>query len=162
MQAISPACHWLREVAVHAAKAEPVALLAGRSPAARGPLSNARVLVIENDAAVLAAMSALLARWGCDVASAPSGDEAAEMAARQAPQAIIADLHLDHFERGATAVAKVRRAVGASTPAMLVTADHSDTAAREAEEAEMTLLRKPVRPAELRSLLSYLLSQPSA
>ncbi len=54
----------------------------------------------------------------------------------------------------------MRRAVGASTPAMLVTADHSDTAAREAEEAEMTLLRKPVRPAELRSLLSYLLSQP--
>ena len=118
------------------------------------------MLVIENDAAVLTAMSALLSRWGCEVAIAPSGDEAAEIAMRRAPQAIIADLHLDHFERGATAVMKVRRAVGAATPAMLVTADHSDTAAREAEEAEMTLLRKPVRPAELRSLLSYLLSQP--
>ncbi len=45
---------------------------------------------------------------------------------------------------------------------MLVTADHSDVAQREAEEAEMTLLRKPVRPAELRSLLSYLLSQTQA
>ena len=44
-------------------------------------------------------------------------------------------------------------------PPMLVTADHSDAAQREAEEAEMTLLRKPVRPAELRSLLSFLLSQ---
>ncbi len=77
-------------------------------------------------------------------------------------RSIIADLHLDHFERGPHAVAKVRRAVGAATPAMLVTAAHSDTAAREADEAEMTLLRKPVRPAELRSLLSYLLSQPGA
>jgi len=118
--------------------------------------------VIENDAAVLSAMSALLARWGCEVAVAPSGDEAAEVARARPPQAIIADLHLDHFERGPHAVAKVRRAVGAATPAMLVTADHSDVAQREAEEAEMTLLRKPVRPAELRSLLSYLLSQTQA
>jgi CheY-like chemotaxis protein len=143
-------------------KEEPVTALAEPWVAARGPLRNARVLVIENDAAVLTAMSALLSRWGCDVAIAPSGDEAAELALMRAPQAIIADLHLDHFERGSTAVAKVRRAIGAPTPAMLVTADHSDTAAREAEEAEMTLLRKPVRPAELRSLLSFLLSQPGA
>ncbi len=143
-------------------KAERAQPRAEPSLVARGPLSDARVLVIENDAAVLTAMSALLSRWGCEVAIAPSGDEAAEIAMRRAPQAIIADLHLDHFERGATAVMKVRRAVGAATPAMLVTADHSDTAAREAEEAEMTLLRKPVRPAELRSLLSYLLSQPGA
>ncbi|MGO9423625.1 ATP-binding protein [Roseiarcus sp.] len=143
-------------------KAQPAARPAEPSLAARGPLNNARVLVIENDAAVLSAMAALLRRWGCEVETAPSGDEAAEAARRQTPQAIIADLHLDHFERGALAVAKVRRAVGAPTPAMLVTADHSDTAAREAEEAQMTLLRKPVRPAELRSLLSYLLSQPRA
>ena len=141
---------------------EPQPRPAETSLAARGPLRDARILVIENDAAVLAAMSALLTRWGCEVAVASSGDEAAEIAEARAPQAIIADLHLDHFERGATAVAKVRRAVGAATPAMLVTADHSDTAAREAEEAEMALLRKPVRPAELRSLLSYLLSQPGA
>ncbi len=133
---------------------------AQRPIAARGPLGRARVLVIENDASVLAAMSALLTRWGCEVTIAPSGDEAADIAAKRAPDAIIADLHLDHFERGATAVMKVRRVVGAATPAMLVTADHSDTAAREAEEAEMTLLRKPVRPAELRSLLTYLLAQP--
>ena len=125
----------------------------------RGPLDNARVLVIENDAAVLSAMSALLTRWGCDVAIAPSGDEAAEIARDRAPQAIIADLHLDHAERGTHAVTKVRGVVGAATPAMLVTADHSDAAQREAEQAEMTLLRKPVRPAELRSLLSFLLSQ---
>ena len=138
---------------------EPAAAQLQPSAAARSKLRNARVLVIENDAAVLTAMASLLARWGCDVAFAPSGDEAAEIARKKPPQAIIADLHLDHFERGSQAVAKVRSALGAPTPAMLVTADHSDTAAREAEEAEMTLLRKPVRPAELRSLLSFLLSE---
>ena len=144
-----------RQAEAAAAQAEPPA-------AARSALHNARVLVVENDAAVLTAMSSLLARWGCDVAIAPSGEEAAELARARPPQAIIADLHLDHFERGPQAVAKIRGAVGAATPAMLVTADHSDTAVREAEEAEMTLLRKPVRPAELRSLLSYLLSQSQA
>ncbi len=132
---------------------------AAPSAAPRSALGNARVLVIENDAAVLTAMSSLLARWGCDVAVAPSGDEAAKLARAWPPQAIIADLHLDHSERGTHAVTKVRGVVGAATPAMLVTADHSDAAQREAEEAEMTLLRKPVRPAELRSLLSFLLSQ---
>ena len=140
---------------VEAIAPQPAALAAPR------PLESARVLVIENDAAVLTAMKALLVRWGCDVDVAPSGDEAAEIARARVPQAIIADLHLDHFERGSHAVAKVRRAVGSATPAMLVTADHSDVAAREAEEAEMRLLRKPVRPAELRSLLSFLLSQPT-
>ncbi len=143
-------------------QAAPAAVHANPSIAVHGPLRNARVLVIENDATVLSAMSALLTRWGCEVAVAPTGDEAADLARMRIPQAIIADLHLDHFERGSHAVAKVRRAVGAATPAMLVTADHSDAAAREAEEAEMTLLRKPVRPAELRSLLSFLLSQPGA
>ena len=119
------------------------------------------MLVIENDAAVLTAMSSLLARWGCDVAIAPSGDEAAELARARPPQAIIADLHLDYFERGSHAVAKVRPRGRRRDPCHAATADHSDTAAREAEEAEMTLLRKPVRPAELRSLLSFLLSEPA-
>ena len=96
-----------RQAEAAAAQAEP-------STAARSALRNARVLVIENDAAVLTAMSSRLARWGCDVAIAPSGDEAAKLARTRPPQAIIADLHVDHAERGSQAVAKVRRAVGPS------------------------------------------------
>ncbi len=61
-------------------QAEPAAAHAAPSIALLGPLHNARVLVIENDAAVLSAMSALLTRWGCEVAVAPSGDEAADLA----------------------------------------------------------------------------------
>ncbi len=67
-------------------QAEPAAARAQSSIAFGGPLRNARVLVIENDAAVLSAMSALLARWGCEVAVAPSGDEAAELARARAPR----------------------------------------------------------------------------
>ncbi len=66
-------------------KAERAQPRAEPSLVARGPLSDARVLVIENDAAVLTAMSALLSRWGCEVAIAPSGDEAAEIALRRGP-----------------------------------------------------------------------------
>ena len=61
-------------------QAEPAAAHAAPSIALLGPLHNARVLVIENGAAVLSAMSALLSRWGCEVAVAPSGDEAADLA----------------------------------------------------------------------------------
>ena len=117
------------------------------------------MLLIDNDPAALAAMEALLTRWGCDIAAAQSGAEALERvrALGGAPDAIVADLHLDHGERGAEAVAAIRRHVQRLVPAIIVTADHSAAAAEEAASGGLEVLRKPVRPAELRSLLSFLL-----
>jgi len=122
-------------------------------------LGGAKVLLIDNDPAVLAAMEALLTRWGCDVAVAQSGAEALDRirALGGAPDAVVADLHLDHGERGADAVAAIRRFVQRLVPAIIVTADHSEAASEAAARGGLEVLRKPVRPAELRSLLSYLL-----
>ncbi|MGO4871798.1 MAG: ATP-binding protein [Roseiarcus sp.] len=122
-------------------------------------VGGAKVLLIDNDPAALAAMEALLTRWGCDIAAAQSGAEALERvrALGGAPDAIVADLHLDHGERGAEAVAAIRRHVQRLVPAIIVTADHSAAAAEEAASGGLEVLRKPVRPAELRSLLSFLL-----
>ena len=41
---------------------------------------------------------------------------------------------------------------------MIVTADYSVDAAREAAACGFELLKKPVKPAEMRSLLSFLLA----
>jgi two-component system, sensor histidine kinase len=41
---------------------------------------------------------------------------------------------------------------------MIVTADYSMEAAREAAVYGLELLKKPVKPAEMRSLLSFLLA----
>jgi len=123
-------------------------------------ISGAKILLIENEPAVTEAMIQLLERWGCDVAAATSGAEAVEKvkALANPPQIIIADLHLNNAELGPQAVEEVRRAFGQKVPALLVTADISAKAEETARRHGLEMLRKPVRPAELRSLLSFLLT----
>ncbi len=148
-----------------------ILLPAAATPAAQPPapasarayqnrVSGAKILLIENDPSVCEAMVLVLERWGCDVAVASSGAEAVERvrALANTPQVIIADLHLNNRERGPQAIEAVRREVGEQAPAILVTADHSEQAEKEAAAHRLEILKKPLRPAELRSLLSYLLS----
>jgi DNA-binding response OmpR family regulator len=52
----------------------------------------------------------------------------------------------------------VRAALGSEVPALIVTADHSAKSEEEVRAAGLEMLRKPVRPAEMRSLLSFLLT----
>ncbi|MGO8738561.1 ATP-binding response regulator [Rhodoblastus sp.] len=123
-------------------------------------IAGAKILVIENEPEVSEAMLLLLERWGCDVAVATSGAEAVEKLRVLAhpPQIVIADLHLNNGELGPEAVRAARRACGQEIPALLVTADHSPRAEEIARRERLEMLLKPVRPAELRSLLAFLLT----
>ena len=123
-------------------------------------LQGAKILLVENDPASADAMAALLEKWGCDVAKTVSTADALERigALGGEPHAIIADLHLDAGESGLEAVNMIRQHTQSEIPAMVVTADYSADAAHEAGIYGLELLKKPIRPAELRSLLSYLLA----
>ncbi|WP_426410310.1 ATP-binding response regulator [Bradyrhizobium ganzhouense] len=125
-----------------------------------GRLEGAKILLIENDPSGSEAMAALLEGWGCDVACTRSGADAL-LRLRElggTPDAIIADLHLDHGESGLSAVADVRQQLRIETPAMIITADYSEKAAKEASLCGLEVLKKPIKPAEMRALLSFLLS----
>jgi signal transduction histidine kinase len=123
-------------------------------------LEGAKILLIENDPNGSEAMAALLEGWGCDVATTRSAADAllrlSELGG--APDAVIADLHLDHGESGLSAIADVRRHLTLDTPAMIITADYSEKAAKEASLHGLEVLKKPIKPAEMRALLSFLLS----
>jgi signal transduction histidine kinase len=123
-------------------------------------LEGRKVLLIENDPSSAEAMAALLEKWGCDVATTTSATDAMESigALGEPPDAIIADLHLDHGENGLDAVNAIREQIKIDVPAIIVTADYSTEAEREAAVYGLELLRKPVKPAEMRSLLSFLLA----
>ena len=123
-------------------------------------LEGAKILLIENDPSSAEAMALLLEKWGCDVAKTNSTSDALERigALGGTPDAIIADLHLDSDESGLQAVNAIRQQVKSEIPAMIVTADYSVDAAREAAAYGFELLKKPVKPAEMRSLLSFLLA----
>jgi len=123
-------------------------------------LEGRKILLIENDPSSAEAMAALLEKWGCDVATTTSATDALDNigALGEPPDAIIADLHLDHGENGLDAVNSIREQIKIDVPAIIVTADYSTEAEREAAVYGLELLRKPIKPAEMRSLLSFLLA----
>lgn len=135
------------------------------APAPARPLDVAslaarRVVVIDNDMAILVAMDALLESWGCDYRLARQVDELDDILghADYRPEIVLADYHLDHGESGLEAVARIRRVVhDDGLPAVVVTADHSDATEANIRTAGCEVLRKPVRPAELRALMQHLL-----
>jgi signal transduction histidine kinase len=124
-----------------------------------GGLEGAKILLIENDPSGAEAMAALLEGWGCDVATTRSAADALQrLSELGAPDAIVADLHLDHGESGLMAIAEIRQSMNKDVPAMIITADYSEKAAKEASLHGLEVLQKPIKPAEMRALLSFLLT----
>ena len=121
-------------------------------------LNGAKVLVIDNDEAVLEAMQSLLQRWTCKVVLVRDPAELDRFIAASAPPDIVlADYHLDRGACGVAAIERVRAAVAdPELPAVIITADHSPTVADKVRAGGCELLLKPVKPAELRALMHHL------
>ncbi|PWC39048.1 NahK/ErcS family hybrid sensor histidine kinase/response regulator [Azospirillum sp. TSO35-2] len=121
-------------------------------------LAGTSVLVLDNEPAVVAGMEALLRGWACKVVSATNGDEALALLAGmpQPPDLLIADYHLDDGALGVNEVARLRAACGRILPAVIVTANRTPELAEEAKAAGCLVLNKPVKPAQLRAVMSGL------
>jgi len=118
-----------------------------------------RVLVLDDDKAVLAAMDGLLERWGCTVIKAGSLDEARGQIAAHLPppELLIVDYRLEDGFSGPEAVAILQKDLRRYVPALVITGDTAPDRLREAEASGYPLLHKPVQPAKLRSTLHHLL-----
>ncbi|GAA0711657.1 hybrid sensor histidine kinase/response regulator [Dokdonella soli] len=115
-----------------------------------------RVLVVDNDAAVLAATRILLEGWNLDVLAAADLDAARALCLRARPQLLVLDYHLDG---GATGL-ELRARLGDSLtelPCIIVTADHGEDVRRAVAAAGCHLLHKPLKPLALKSLMGRLL-----
>jgi signal transduction histidine kinase/FixJ family two-component response regulator len=120
------------------------------APAPSQALAGTRIVVVDDDPAVVAAMRALFASWN---ATAAGGDAAATaLAALAAATAgappdvdlIVADLRLANGASGIDAIRQLRAKLGTETPALIVSGDTSATARAEVEAAAIRLLVKPV------------------
>jgi Na+/proline symporter/signal transduction histidine kinase/ActR/RegA family two-component response regulator len=119
-------------------------------------LTGLTVLCIDNEPAVRDGMATLLGGWGCRVVTADAAATAIAAAAGQpAPDIIIADYHLD-FGSGLDAIATLRRHFRRDVPAVVVTADASLEVQRVVREAGHALLRKPLKAAALRALITQM------
>lgn len=123
-------------------------------------LTGARVLVIENDASTAEALQRLLRNWDAEVRSFAdlAGVVAALGEGLGRPDVMVIDYHLDHGACGFDVVDYLRRHRGWVTPVILTTADHSADIERQARAHGAELVHKPIKPAQLRSLLAYMLA----
>lgn len=129
-----------------AARSEPEIMSDDR----RLPLAGLRVLCVDNEPAILDALTALLDRWGAQAVTARS---VADARAAVGPfDAALVDLHLGDDEPDGLAAVDWLRARGVRRIA-LVTADTRDGLKEKATAAGAVLLPKPVKPAALKAFL---------
>lgn len=133
------------------------------APAPREPASNLhglRILCVDNERAILDAMEGLLGGWGCDVRSARSLKDIDKdrLLVGWLPDLVLMDYHLDQTS-GLDAVEWLRHNVGGHLPAALVTADRSAAVRTLAEERNIAVVTKPVKPAALRATITGLSTQ---
>lgn len=121
------------------------------------PLPGRRLLVVDNEAAILHSMGALLGQWGCEVITALDQQEALQALQGQGPELILADYHLDHGVLGCQVIRDLREHFGQKIPAVVISADRSDACRRDLQVLGVPLLNKPVKPGKLRAVISQLL-----
>lgn len=118
-------------------------------------LAGLNVLCVDNERNILDAMSGLLENWGCEVRTATSLKEIAQLNMLEGwvPDLVLMDYHLDQTS-GLDAIEWLKQIVGGHLPAILVTADRTAAVRQLAETRGTSVLNKPVKPAALRALLT--------
>ena len=115
------------------------------------------IMVIENDEDVLYGTTQWLELLGASVLPARSTMEALEHVRDLGipPDIILADYQLDGGDTGVQATLDVRAATGYQVPAILITADRSETVRRLGVQNDLSVLTKPVQLSRLRPLIDW-------
>jgi CheY-like chemotaxis protein len=121
-------------------------------------LHGRRVVVVDDDAAVLSGLLVLLKAWGAQVEAFDGCESVAAWLAGPAaerPDLVLVDYRLRGGATGLDALAAVRRRFGGTLPAIVVTG--SSTCGQEAQALahDCHLLVKPVLPHRLRALIAF-------
>jgi DNA-binding NtrC family response regulator len=119
-------------------------------------LQGMRVLVIDDEKAILDALKVLLAGWGCEVITAETVEKARQKLQGHniEPDAILSDYRLRENITGIEAIKAVEAMLGRKIPAVLITGDMNVEPQDEGIN-EYRMLHKPVQPARLRAFLKH-------
>lgn len=126
------------------------------APPPQATLQGRKALVVDDDAFARDALANLLGAWGCQTTCCDGAQAVRAVlgASCAAPDVLITDWRLPGDEDGLEVTRLVRQRFGSELPAILVTGDALDDARRMADEHDIVLLHKPVRPAALRAALN--------
>jgi signal transduction histidine kinase/CheY-like chemotaxis protein len=127
---------------------------------AGSPIAGLEIILMEDDVDVLAATKEMLDGWDCKTSAfstVPDNVDNVDL--------IITDYDLGGGKTGAECISIMRERCGRQIPAIIVTGHDENRIAREVDDPQISVLKKPVRPAELRSAIvaaSALLGQQSS
>lgn len=123
-------------------------------------LEGKRIVVVEDEPAVLAGIEVLLKGWGATLVAFDSVGAASDWAAQADPQAdrpdlLIVDFRLENGRTGVDAITALRGRFGAGVPAIVVTGSTMTGHDKEAQEKDFHILLKPVVPNKLRAMIAF-------
>ncbi len=132
-----------------------VELLARRATTQRAApapkdLRDRTIVVVEDNECVRIAMSDLIGAWGADVVAAADEQEALASLCGASPDLVLADYRLGAGLTGIDAVETLRRATGATIPALIITGDTDPEVTRKIQAAGFSVTHKPLDPDKLR------------
>lgn len=115
---------------------------------ASAPIAGMEIILVEDDPDVLAATKEMLDAWGCKVSAftaIPKKIDEFDL--------IITDYDLGEGKTGADCIAVIRQANRWPIPAIIITGHDEGRITREVDDLDISVLKKPARPAELRSAI---------
>ncbi|MEM0898359.1 MAG: NahK/ErcS family hybrid sensor histidine kinase/response regulator [Pseudomonadota bacterium] len=119
-------------------------------------LANMTIGCVDNESSIIEGMQVLLEGWGANVMVATDLEGLVEQveAAAQKPDVLLVDFHLDNDATGLELIEAMRARYAHHFDAVLITADRSADMREKARSMDVTVLAKPLKPAQLRALLS--------
>jgi len=117
------------------------------------------VLLVDDDVLAREGLTAALESWGYAVIAVADASAAGAWAARRlAVDLVVTDFRLPAGETAVDVLRLVHQQLGRQLPAVIVTGETDPAQLRAAQGTGHTVLRKPVKPAELRATLERLRS----
>ena len=129
---------------------------------APGPMpADALVVLVDDESAILRGMAELFDNWHIDLITAHTAEEAFQWldTIGRVPDVIVSDYRLPDDTDGIEVITRIRQKYSRDIPAILVTGDTAPDTILRISQAGFPLLHKPLRPAKLRALLTYLIQQ---
>jgi signal transduction histidine kinase/CheY-like chemotaxis protein len=137
--------------------APPVERETGVPDAALDRIEGLSILVIDEEEVIREAFALLLGGWGARIDTVADREAALGLVrSGRRYQVVLADYRLRGGETGLAAIEAVTAAQAPPPAACLVTGDMDPALLAEARRRGLPLLHKPVRPAQLRAVLTHL------
>lgn len=140
----------------------PVGQLAGApiiDEPAQASLAGCRVIIIDDDSSLLAAVSSIMEDWECQCLLADSLATALQKIRVEKfhPDIILSDYRLGAGVNGIDVIEAIRGELGQAIPAVLMSGDTDPALVKSIREQHYYLIHKPVKPTHLRKTMRNLL-----